>query len=130
MASSTHHPTPTRWPCLGLRIISNPSTTPRSTRTGNWLAFGPNQLHVIKNSAIQILDFQQTNTYYALQVIAHDQGWKKGVQMTSGVNDLSPILPPRNPINSTILTELANSLTFKFSEPIDSAVLLGPVSSR
>ena len=36
-------------------------------------------------------------------------------------------IPPRNPIKSTIV---ANSRTFKFSEPIDSAVLLGPVSSR
>ena len=29
-ASSTHHLTPTRWLCLGLPIISNPSTTPKT----------------------------------------------------------------------------------------------------
>ena len=65
-ASSTHDPTPTRWSCIGQRITSNPSTTTR-----HWLAFGPDQLHVIKNFAIHNTsqaDFQLTNTNYAIQV--------------------------------------------------------------
>ena len=38
----------------------------------------------------------------------------KGAQISSGVNGLCPRFLPRNPINSTILTQLANSLCFKF----------------
>ena len=96
----------------------------RSTR--HWVASGPNQLDVFKNSAIQSTSSQTRFSAHImcykfrgqqLNLISHRARLMqtgKGAQISSGVNGLCPRLPPRNPINSTILTQLANSLAFKF----------------
>ena len=71
-----------------------------------------------------IIPDQIFSTYYVLQVsrsAVESQltsrttyvDWKGSTNFSS-VNGPSPRLPPRNPINSTILTQLANSLAFKF----------------
>ena len=107
----------------------------RSTR--HWVASGPNQLHVFKNSAIQ----STSQTRFSAHIMRYNfrgqqsnlsshRAWLmytgKGAQISSGVNGLCPRFPPRNPINSTILTQLANSLSFKFwsnySETVSSIV--------